>query len=294
MNPKIGICSSAHRPQNWMALYNSIGDNDVEFELVFVGPNSPDYELPKNFRFIRTDVKPPQCFEIAVRNATAELIMNMADDCEFITPCALDKLYNLYKSSNSDKVIVSSRFMQNGEVQPLSIHHFFSGYGSALMLPMFGLMSRKLYRDIGGIDKNFEAIFWEIDIAMRTYALGGRVVMSDVYVDEDKSKCAEPERDLWDQSGVRDRRLIESLWTFDGKVQLNRKKTVESFLDMNILKASQGPRGRWRGNGPLFLEKIENHLSSQRSISGRIIRGIGRPWMYLNYAKRIALRLKGK
>ena len=49
MNPKIGIVSSAHRPQNWMGLYKSIGQNELEFELVFVGPNPPDYELPKDF-----------------------------------------------------------------------------------------------------------------------------------------------------------------------------------------------------------------------------------------------------
>lgn len=292
MNAKIAIVASAHRPRNWMALYNSIGDNDIEFELVFVGPNSPDFEVPKNFRFIKSLVKPPQCVEIAVRNTTADLMMNMADDCEFYTPRPLDKLYNLYKSCNSDNVIVSSRFMQNGERMSLSIHHFFSGYGSTLVVPMCGLMSKKLYHDIGGIDKNFEAIFWEIDIAMRIYALGGKVVMSDVYVNEDKNKCEEPERDLWYQSGVRDRKLLEGLWTIDGKIHLNRKNPVESFSDMNILKASQGPRGRWRGNGFLLLERIEDSLQREWSIPGRAFRAICKPCNYFDYAKRMALYVK--
>jgi len=272
-----------------MALYNSIGSNDVEFELVFVGPNVPSYKLPDNFRFIKTLVKPPQCMEIAVRNTDAELVMNIADDCEFVAPGALDKLYNHYKSCDSDKVIVSSRLMQDKVALPLSIHNFFFAYGSNLVLPLCGLMSRRLYRDLGGIDKNFEAISWEIDLAMRVYALGGKVVMSDVYLNEDKNKCAHPERDLWDQSGVRDRKLLENLWISEGKVSLSRQNPVEPFLDKNILHASQGPRGRWRGNGFELLEKIEDNLNSQWSVPGRIYRAIRRPQMYLNYAKRIAL-----
>lgn len=124
MNPEISIVATAFRPQNWMSLYKSIGDNQVNFELVFVGPSPPGYELPKNFRFIKTPVKPPQCMEIVVRNTNAELIMNIADDCEFVTPSSLDELYDLYKSCNSDKVIVSLRLAQKGQLLPLSIHHF--------------------------------------------------------------------------------------------------------------------------------------------------------------------------
>lgn len=37
MVSKISIFASAHRPENWMQFYNSIGNNDVTFEVVFVG-----------------------------------------------------------------------------------------------------------------------------------------------------------------------------------------------------------------------------------------------------------------
>ena len=104
MNPKIGIVASAHRPQNWMSLYKSIGDNNVVYELVFVGPNPPRYELPKNFRFIKSLVKPTQCLEIAYRNTTADLVMNMADDTTFKISRPLDRLYETYKSYNNDNV----------------------------------------------------------------------------------------------------------------------------------------------------------------------------------------------
>ncbi len=292
MNPQIGIIASAHRPQNWMDLYKSIGQNDIEFELVFVGPNPPDYELPKNFRFIKSLVKPTQCFEIAFRNTTAEYVMSIADDCEFNTPQPLDKLYDLYKSCNCDKVIVSPRMMTNGEDQSHFAHRFFTNEDSSPVMPLGCFMSKKFYRDLGGIDRNFIGIMWDCDIAMRAYALGGRVVLSDVYVNEDRSKSVGS--NLCNEFWGHDRTLLESLWTTNGKVHFDRKTHVEPFDDVNILNASQGPRGRWRGSGPLFLEKMEDRLRRYWSLFGRVNRGIRKPSMYLNYAKRMALRLKGK
>jgi hypothetical protein len=292
IKPDISIFASAHRPQNWMDLYKSIGQNDIEFELVFVGPNPPDYELPKNFRFIRSLVKPTQCLEIAVRNTTADLVMNIFDDGEFNTPQPLDKLYDLYKSYNCDKVIVSSRMMTNGEDQSHFAHRFFTNDGNSPVMPLGSFMSKKFYRDLGGIDRNFIAIMWPLDIAMRVYASGGKVVLSNVYVNEDRGKSAVS--NLCNEFWEHDRTLLESLWTTNGKVHFDRKTPVEPFDDFNILNASQGPRGRWRGSGPLFLEKVEDRLRRYRSLFGRVNRGIRKPSMYLNYAKRMALRVKGK
>ena len=282
MNPKISIFASAHRPQNWMNLYKSIGENDVEFELVFVGPNQPDYRLPNNFRFIRSLVKPTQCVEIALRNTTADLVMSIADDCMFEGSRPLDRLYETYKNYNNDKIIISCRYMLNGEDLSESAH--FDGMNSPVM-PLAGLMSRNLLMSMGGIDKNFIAIMWDCDIAMRVYALGGDVILSDVFLEEDKDKNAGSElcNEFWEH----DRGLLESLWTKNGKIHFCRTKPVESFDDLNILKASQGPRGRWRGSGSIVIEKIETNLP-------RVIRGIRKPSMYLNYAKRMALGFSGK
>jgi len=293
MNPKpdISIVASAHRPQNWMDLYRSIGDNKVDFELVFVGPNPPDYVLPKNFRFIRSLVKPSQCVELAMRNATADLVMDIADDCEFITPQPLDKLYAIYKSCSSDKIIVSSRMMTNGKDESSFAHRFFSGDESTPLIPLCGLISRKFYRDIGGIDKNFIAVMWSLDIAMRVYALGGKVVLSDVDINEDRNKRAGS--NLCGEFWAHDRGLVESLWITNGKVNLTRKRPVEPFSDVNILTASQGPRGRWRGSRARFIEKTEDNLVGLSTVLARASRGIRKPSMYINYAKRIVVRFKG-
>jgi GT2 family glycosyltransferase len=286
MKPKISIFAPANRPQNWMDLYKSIGENDVEFELVFVGPNQPDYRLPNNFRFIRSSVKPSQCSEIALRNTTADLVMNIADDCMFKGSRPLDRLYETYKKYNNDKIILSCKYMLNGEDRSDSAYFSYSNEGtgtydkSSPVMPLCGLMSRNLLMSIGGIDKNFIAIMWDSDIAMRVHALGGDVILSDVFLEEDLGKSAGSElcNEFWEH----DRGLLLSLWTKNGKAHLRRAKPVESFDDLNILKASQGPRGRWRGSGSIVIEKIETNLP-------RVIRGIRKPSMYLNYAKRMGL-----
>ncbi len=292
MNPKISIFAPAHRPQNWMGLYKNIGENDVEFELVFVGPNQPDYRLPNNFRFIRSLVKPTQCLEIALRNTTADLVMNFADDCMFKGSRPLDRLYETYKNYNNDKLILSCKYMLNGEDRSASAHFAYfsrSDKGkydeSSPVMPLSGLMSRNLLKSIGGIDKNFIAIMWDLDIAMRVHALGGDVILSDVFLEEDKDKNAGSElcNEFWEH----DKGFLDSLWTKNRKVHLRRTKPVEPFDDRNILKASQGPRGRWRGSGSIVIEKIETNLP-------RIIRGIRKPSMYLNYARRMALGFMGK
>ena len=287
--PEISIYGSAHRPQNWMDLYRSIGDNNVSFEVIFVGPNNPDFELPSNFKFIKSYTKPAQCVEIASRNTTAELIMHMADDCEFRTKRPLDMLYNSYKSYNNDKLILSCRYMRNGRRSPRSAHRFFGGDNSSPVMPLSGLMSRKLYRDIGGIDRNFIAVMFDLDIAMRVLALGGEVILSDVYVDELKSKGAGS--NLCGEFWSHDRQLLENLWSVDRKTHFNRTKLVEPFSNYKILEESQGPRGRWHGTSPVMLENLVDFLRLNLLRINRVCRAIRNPTRYPNYAKRILKRI---
>jgi len=180
--------------------------------------------------------------------------------------------------------------MTDGVDQSHFAHRFFTQEESSLLMPLSGLMSRKFYLELGGIDKNFIAVMWDLDIAMRVYALGGKVVMSDVYMNEDRGKCAGS--NLCGEFWEHDRTLLEDLWTANGKVHLKRKKPVDPFLESNILFASQGPRGRWRGKGPVFLDKIGDSIEKLRLMLKKIIRAIKNPSSYFNYMKRMVLRLK--
>lgn len=128
---------------------------------------------------------------------------------------------------------------------------------------------------------------------MRVHALGGDVILSDVFINEKSSAGSILCKEFWGH----DREVLEDLWTTNGKVHFNRKRPVKPFSDKNILNASQGPRGRWRGHGALFYEKVEDRFRSifgYRSIFGRLNRGIRKPSKYLDYAKRIAPFIKRK
>ncbi len=237
-NPKISIFGSAHRPEKWMSIYESIGDNDNSFEIIFVGPNYPDFKLPDNFRFIKSYVKPAQCLEIAARNAKADLILNIADDMEFRTEKPIDRLYNAYKSYNDEKIILSCRYMEHGVDLSHYAHSYTIGDPNSKVMPISGLISKKLYTDIGGIDRNFLGAYWDLDIAMRIYALGGSVILSDLYIDEPMGAGG-----LFNNEN--DRPFLDSLWVTNGKIHLNRARPVEPFSDQRILEETQGIKGKW-------------------------------------------------
>lgn len=65
---EVSIIATAHRPKNWEVVYRSIV-TDLKFEVIFVGTKElpRNINLPGNFRFMKSKVKPTQCVEIAIR-----------------------------------------------------------------------------------------------------------------------------------------------------------------------------------------------------------------------------------
>jgi hypothetical protein len=240
MIPLISLYATAARPQGWMNLYNILQDNSIPFEIVFVGPNEPDYILPDNFHYIKTDVKPAQCVEIAARSTSGTLIMQIADDIDLVTPKMLDKLYSTYTAHNDKNLIVSCRYMLDGKDLSPTCHYYHSGHTNTPMISVAGLMSNDLYKAVGGIDKNFIAVCSDIDVIMRIHAYGGSVILDDVYVNESSKS-----HDLYAQYAHIDRQLLDSLWVINRKVQTQRLKSFEPFINECILDESQGPKGRW-------------------------------------------------
>ena len=241
--PVISLYGSAARPQYWINLYDTLGDNKIGFEIVFVGPNVPDFSLPDNFYYIKSNVKPAQCVEIAARNTAGLLIMQIADDIEFKTAKMLDILYGVYTSYNdNEKLIVSCRYMMDGIDASPTCHYYHSGKTDTPMISVAGLMSSKLYKAVGGVDRNFIAVCSDIDIIMRVHVYGGFVILSDVYVNEDRTHSS---NDLYARYGVVDRVLLDSLWVIHNVVQPCRLRPFEPFSGERILEVSQGPKGRW-------------------------------------------------
>ena len=279
--PVISIFSAAARPENWMALYDNVADCDVTFEIVFVGPNAPVSPLPENCRYIKSNVKPVQAFEIGARHATGSLLMWTADDILFTSGRPLQNLYDVYVAQNDDKVIVSSEYDR-----PVGWNHLGPEdvLGPDLLkspeMPLNGLMSTKTWSEIQGIDRRFIAVGWEYDLTLRVLAIGGSVVMSDVYVGDEIELWPFPRSrggSLRREYGVADGKLLDDLWQTNGKYTLHRNMPMESFSDEGLIRRSEAPQGRWRYEN----DRINRFITSttfysvrriRRAIEGRIRR----------------------
>lgn len=239
VNPTSNICSvsviaSAVRRDRWMQMYNHIkSTNSIDFEFVFVGPHSPDFELPDNFRFIRSDVKPAQCFEIAARNARGHALLQCADDIDYDAG-AIDLMYNAF-SKDPERIMSTCNYWQGGidytTFQNLMGQSNPPGWPH---LPVCGMYNREIYYRLGGADRRFNAVMWELDMYMRMWEAGIRTVVVD-------SIC----RELAHGPGMagnnwgHDRPLILGIWEQTGDGGIRRTSPVLSYSNENILTVNQ-------------------------------------------------------
>lgn len=248
--PMISIIASAIRPENWPGLYENIGENDIEYELVFVGPNEPTFSLPDNFKYIKSNVKPAQCVEIAARHASGTHLLWTADDHLFTDTRSLDKLWELYSSFDHDNIIVSTALDA-----PEGWNRFGQYGGESPKLALCGLMSMRLWRDIGGVDRRFIAVNWDHDVCMRVIEQGGEIVLSDVFMDVDIVLPDRPDSRgtlLYDEVRSYDSALLKSLWSSENNKDFSRTSPLEPLSNEKILERSQQPQGRWRHRSSLI------------------------------------------
>ena len=251
----VSIVATAHRPENWTVVYGSVITN-LNVEFIFVGPNTPKYELPPNFKFIKYRVKPTQFVEIAVRAATGKYIMIFADDLVFETPYSLDELKYSLEANQDEYAIASCRYKNKGVIEPDSMLRFIDGDENSPIMPLGGLMRRSALQKIGSIDSRFIAVSYDLDLAMRFWERGGGTFLNNVFVHE--LLALRGTSRLFNENWKPDRELLNSLWMVDGAFSRVRLSDVEPFQDVNILKFSQGPRGHWRGTQNIIIESLQN------------------------------------
>jgi hypothetical protein len=251
---KVSICASAAKPQHWEHLYKSIKPlrDGYSFEFVFCGPISPldpkfnFPKLPDNLIWIKSDVKPSQCFEIAARASTGDLIMCMFDDAEFIDDGNLQRLIDIWEQAHDPYCMVTPRYKLNHCDQSYFAHKFFVQDQTGPTLPIAGLIGRGFYFKSGGVDKNFIAVMWDVDLGMRSYEAGSQCIFSDVYINEIKEGPDSFSGEVW----AHDRTFLESMWSDHPKQYLVRKsrtQPVESFPQCILTDCSIGPTiNKWR------------------------------------------------
>lgn len=235
MLPDISLCASANRPHLWKQFCQSTIGVKCNVEIVFVGDVMPDFDLPDNFKFYYSPVKPTQCWEAAIRNSTGRYISITADDAEY-TDGSIDNMVSFMDTRSDHKIVGSFQTIENGNL--ITNDHVFKG---KRMAPFF-VFNRKYYEYIGGADKRFIGGMWENDVIMRVHQDGGSVeICQNAFVSVDHlAKHNATSRSCewhWKYSLP----LLESLWVDPNK----RSDQLQPIEDDKILKLSQGEKGYW-------------------------------------------------
>ncbi|MDB5038374.1 MAG: hypothetical protein JWQ35_1902, partial [Bacteriovoracaceae bacterium] len=233
---KVSIFASAIRCENWLNFYKSFQrTNRVPFEIIFVGPRQPDFKLPANFHFVQTNLKPAQCSAIAAERSRGEMLFQVVDDIEY-TPGAMDQMYDeAVKNKNS---MTSCHYYFGAEDLTLKQNACGEVTTRLPLLPVCGMFSQDLFRKAGGLDRRFEAVYWELDLYMRFHF---NFQTETHFVD---SICKEiPKlnysfRRLSDRAKS-DRTFFDELWSLttflEGKEERPTRESFEPYLLTNIM-----------------------------------------------------------
>lgn len=198
MQPKISLFASSIRPHLWEALFKSLKGTTIDFEIVFAGPSNfqqmgmkddmgIEFHKPlyidmdgiiSNFKYLRTaNIKPAQIYEVARRACTGELILWVADDCEFPDD-VLGKAYRFYKENCDRKDIVCMRTRENycGWIDcDNTQHQFFGNTPTAPKMAPIGMMNREHFQELGGIDRRYICGQWDNSLMIQIYNNGGKL-----------------------------------------------------------------------------------------------------------------------
>jgi len=227
------------------------------------------------FKWIETsNIKPAQCYEIARRHCSGEVVIWIADDCEFPND-VIGKAYRYWKSQNNEKLILSIQTKEsgyglpNGALFDMNQHRFFGGSNNSPLMAPLGMMSRNFLDQLGGIDRRYVSGQYENDIVMRAIVDGGKVeIFGDdkTFIDIDhlaKSIMigeSTNERDFLDRPFAKgyekDREVLEKSWTVSkgimsmrsispGNKIFQRTDKFEPFEDVELTEKSQSNKGIW-------------------------------------------------
>jgi len=163
-----------------------LSKNSANFHIVFCGHVSPNFDLPDNFTFLEAPQSlamsacTEKCYRYAYRNINAKYIMPIADDFVF-KPGFLDKIieeYNFYQNKTTRNVVIAPIMeleLRDGSklFHPrVATSHLGAG-GPILAGCLFTTIKNSI--SIGGIDKRFYKVCWDMDFAYRHYIAGSKI-----------------------------------------------------------------------------------------------------------------------
>jgi hypothetical protein len=238
------ICPSI-RPKYWNYIQKSIHHNKIKYEILFIGPKKNlGYRQTDNCKFIKSYVKPSQCFQIGVVNSKYNLICLIADDIKFSKKNILQQIHK-NKKLIKNKKLLSLKLKSYGVKTWQPVKEF-----NYMHLPVAPIIEKKLFFQLGGIDKGFLATFYDLDLYLRILSKGYNVKYLNIIIEERERNLIEPS--LYNRNSSIDKKYFKKLWFSKGKFNLKRAQKVKKFKDKNLTNITQPPYGKWKNNGVLI------------------------------------------
>lgn len=196
------VCPTIY-PKKWHVMLETIPESirNYSYEVIFIGPYEPTFELPNNCRFIKNLAHPTRCVQEAALSANGKLFTWVSDDCKYF-PDGLYEAITFYDSKQcdeNDEVII--RYFEgmnhSGDYTgyPLDGKHFsvwHAHHHDSLKLPFIpvhykvapiGMLALATFKKFGGFDCRFEHInFSCLDLSVRLQNEGHGVYLSPTNV----------------------------------------------------------------------------------------------------------------
>lgn len=265
--PLLSLFAASVRPQLWPAFFASLEANELPFEVVFAG-NLPDEvvkqyapkwgpQQDRSFHYIPLgNIKPAQSYALAAQACEGELIHWTADDAEY-APGLLDRIWAVWDRLQNSRAVLSCQTIEDGNFVMLEWHRLFGrAFHTPQMAPL-GFMSRKLWRELGGIDRRFISGQWDNDLVMRAMNAGAFVeaIVDQGEVSLDHRRKHGGNAGTFRTAYQHDRRILEGAWAPEGRDTVFGKPPYKRYdagfepFDLSAPDAttkSQGPNGMWQ------------------------------------------------
>tara|TARA_B100001057_G_scaffold73832_1_gene68230 strand:+ start:7718 stop:8593 length:876 start_codon:yes stop_codon:yes gene_type:complete len=252
----ISVICSSRRPYLWKNLYNLIHSDNIDYEIIFIGPFKPNFKLPKTCKFIHTIVKPSQCFEIGCRSAKGNYLILFADDMVSEQKKLLEIYFNFIKRQKNDLFLLSQQIESYGDkiVVPNKQYDNF-------IFPVAPVFSKRIFIEVGGIDSSFIAVMHDTDLYLRMMQFGCKLYFSGINFIEKERPLLEPT--LYGDFSGYDLKYFEKVWRPNNKFNFKNKRKIKKFKSKNIFSISQGPKGKWKYKSLILFYLMQSNLKNK-------------------------------
>jgi len=258
----ISLVAPSIRPHLWKQFCDSLSNNNVTWEAVFVGPVAPVCELPSNFRWIKATVKPSQCTHIGFTEARGKYVSLTADDAQYFTPDRKGALDNMIEfinnfptnpNYNKSRIAYGFRMFEDSFCVESSLNHYLVEkdknplYTSPLLYPFF-VINKDSYIELEGYDRRFICGQAENDFLLRVAKVYGNTAnslcnLAMVWANHD---AGHQNKSKFREYHPQETRILHSLWFPNEVYNGNRSDYILSYIYNNtIFTITQGNKGEW-------------------------------------------------